>query len=162
MTPVDQAHYRLDDPLGDCLAACVASVLDLPLEAVPDVMAPLLDGTAPEGYRYTAAMNEWLISTGLWLKHRFYGRVRSRFYGRPLTWHSGYWIAATRSKAVPGGGLHSVVMFGDEVVHDPQPLARQEPYASRPYRFAGELWFEAWDPALAASGLRPGSPEEPA
>lgn len=150
MIPVDQAHYLPEDPLGDCLAACVASILELPLDQVPDTLRPVLEGTAPPGYSYLDAMWDWWVDSGIVPRWTFYGRMGPRFYAAPRHVHPGYWIAGVRSKvAQQPGSLHAIVMFNDAPAHDPQPLNRQEPHASAPYRYAAELWFEAWDPALA-------------
>jgi hypothetical protein len=49
MKPVFQSHTDLSQPeLGDCLSACVASILELPLEEVPKFCHPESDW--PQNY----------------------------------------------------------------------------------------------------------------
>lgn len=121
MTPVEQRRlWRPDDhpegpQRGDCLRACVASILELPYEAVPN-----LDGTAHQlaiwisrvmpgvqvAYRYlsdTWAQRETLDSWKKW----------------PADHHEpGYWIATVYSYRIPdveefGCGCADSVPGGD-------------------------------------------------
>src|SRR5262245_45006179 len=61
MKPVDQTVFGL--PHGNCFAACVASVIELPIEKVPNFVL--------EGDRWFDAAAEWLDERGytlLWVK----------------------------------------------------------------------------------------------
>lgn len=115
MIPIDQSRTSSKD--GNCFQACLASILELPLDVVPTqrdhrehpfdayLTGDLRGFLAPLGLGVTAitlvdgtkasALGEWNIPTG-------------------------YWIAGIRG----GGGTafgHAVVMRGRDVAHDPYP-----------------------------------------
>ena len=110
MTPVDQTIMGV--PLGDCYRACIASILDLPLDDVPNFYE--------DERGQTQAAIEWLSSRGLWLwivpnnDSVMSGRLSNDDNVMP----EGFCIANG-----PGarGCLHSVVWRHGKVVHDPSP-----------------------------------------
>lgn len=99
MRPVDQTKFGSPD--GNCFQASVASILELPLEEVPD-----FDG------------DDWYEKFTEWLKPR-------GFY--PLTFKMGEWKPPPDAYTIFGGKsprgdwLHAVVGIGGEVAHDPHP-----------------------------------------
>lgn len=77
MIPVQQriiGSGTSSKPPGDCVKCCVASILELPYEAVPHFVAyewlvvpRATDGVAsgqPEQVDYFTALNDWLRETG--------------------------------------------------------------------------------------------------
>jgi hypothetical protein len=153
---------------GDCVKCCVASVLELPYEAVPHVVAGewlvaprAADGVVagpPERVDWFSALNDWLRTEGWALRaeQRTYyktplprGPVKDTFdwyepYPAPRCWSSGqgYWIATVISENFERS-THAVVMLDGEVVHDPSTAPRRTPY-----QFVGEIHFHATDPAM--------------
>lgn len=116
MRPVDQTIF-VNDPRsipGDCLRACVASLWDLPLEAVPHFAL----------YRdWRTALIGWLDDRGaimrlVWTDRA--GDVSPRWPGQPL-------LAFGRS---PRGVSHAVVWL-DRVLHDPHPS--RDGFEGEPY-----------------------------
>lgn len=100
MKPIDQTRFGED---GNCLAACLASLLEVPLDAVPEF------GHDPAN----ACLNEWLRPLGFYAV-TLHGPQEAG--GEPW-FPAGYHIAGGQS----AGGPHAVVAFGDGVVHDPNP-----------------------------------------
>ncbi len=98
MIPVDQTVFGA--PNGDCLPACIASILELPLAEVPHFGAE----------DWFAALTAWLAPRGLY-------PVCAGVAGdwRPAGLH----ILAGKSPR--GAFLHAVVARGAEIVHDPHP-----------------------------------------
>lgn len=123
MTPVEQTLFggpEAEVP-GNCLTACVASVLELPLGDVP---------------HFVVYGDWWARFVGFMREHRLgvwdcplIGGIEPRFLqgDRPgrIVDPPGYWIAAVLSpRLVTSKGhpaLHSVVMHGAKVVWDPHP-----------------------------------------
>lgn len=105
MKPVDQEflHKPEEGSVGDCLRACLASVLELPIADVPHFAK--LYPTAPECW---CEVFDWLEDRGH--EYVYVGLInldRDRFY-----------IASGPS---PRSGRHAVVCKGSEVIHDPHP-----------------------------------------
>lgn len=97
MTPVDQRTET------DCLRACIASILSLSYEEVPDFepgqdQSARLDAWLAERSMYRAVLSAW--SWGSWVP-------------------GGYHIMA--GPAVGGALCHAVVGYRGEMVHDPHP-----------------------------------------
>ena len=115
MKPVDQTVFTV--PGGNCFSACVATLLELPLDRVPYFMG---DFDEPDGV--------WWERFARWLApHGFYPLN----FGCPPNgdWYPrGEYILSAGS---PRGDFdHSVVAIGREIVHDPHPsragLVRRE------------------------------------
>jgi hypothetical protein len=102
MIPVDQTTFGM--PHGNCLSACVASLLHLPITQVPAFCdKPDID--------WWKRLLEWLHERG------WYGlMLNPPAGGKPPR---GYHIRSGKSPR--GDFLHSVVARGDEIVHDPHP-----------------------------------------
>ena len=115
---------------GNCYQACIASILELPLEDVPD-MAPAMVET--EG---TDA--DWSVPLRLWLRGRGFGTAEWPGLGnvrmdgnRPtkdpsnaVVYTSGHrpagWSILT-GQSPRGPFLHAVVCYDGELKHDPFP-----------------------------------------
>jgi hypothetical protein len=93
MTPVDQSLLVAEHGHGDCLRACVATVLDLSLWEVPD---------------FALFGPNWMWALVMFAECDFDG---------PFD-HTGVWIANGPS---PRGVRHSVVYDDTGMVHDPHP-----------------------------------------
>lgn len=113
MKPVEQ---RGD---SDCLVACLASILDLDYEDIPQEIADhekqlnaMVDFLKPRGYLvWTFALHgdEW--------PQLMFGNERIGYHIHPI----GYWIAGVGSPRIKDGE-HAVVMRSANLVWDPHPL----------------------------------------
>lgn len=109
MTPVDQTTFgtkRWPHLPGNCLSACVASILDMPIENVPLFVekGDPVDGIWPE------RLERWLAGRGL-------GALilpKSVVLAPPL----GFYILYGRSVK---NHEHAVVAKGNSIAHDPHP-----------------------------------------
>lgn len=102
MKPVKQTQFRPEpghDDTGNCFAACVATIFELPLKDVPNFV------------RYP----DWVERLEAWCEDRGYYPVE------PYTWlpPKGYAIVTAKSPRGPFG--HSVVYFNGKLAHDPHP-----------------------------------------
>lgn len=124
--PVNQNHFGHRD--GNCFSACIASLLELPLEAVPTFY---IYGEPDD--IWTLRLDRFLEPFGLYGLHFIvdppvYEPVREGLYrlhssktpGRPLTVPPG--VLHIRAGMSPRGHSHAVLARGHEVVHDPSPL----------------------------------------
>jgi hypothetical protein len=131
-------------PRGDCFKACIASVLERPLEEVPH----FVDLESELGYYHVDLANAWLRKQGYpfeLLYHnynhgwdqpiQYYVRRKSQWrkhgFERP-----GYWLMSVKSKNFKGSD-HVVVARGDAIVWDPSPNFGKPEYDRRPYVFDG-------------------------
>ena len=95
MIPVDQSDF--DHAHGDCLTACVASILELPLYAVPRFI------DAPDSY---AALQTWLGCYGLTAVYTPVDQPE---------------VHVLIGRSPRGAHNHAVVGYGRQVIHDPHP-----------------------------------------
>jgi hypothetical protein len=113
MIPIDQT--KVGPVEGNCWAACIASILELPIEEVPNFVVEY------EG-EYLKKTEEWingLVKTRLWLKGHELGLVTVHCGNSPLGCiGTTYWIGVGKS---PRGPDHAVVYHGEDLVHDPHP-----------------------------------------
>lgn len=121
MIPADQSTFG---PFGNCFAACIASLLEVPAETVPNFMLglPSWDPNDSEAAgrwarAFLAAVNAWLAPRGLWYFELWVDGGLPR-YLTDATPTSAYWLGVG---PVEGGAYHAVVMRGAEMVHDPHP-----------------------------------------
>lgn len=186
MIPVEQPQLwrSADHPggpqRGDCLRACIASILEVDYDAIPDFGG--LSGT----------VNAWLQNTapGVTAPYRMLGDSwkEPETLDSWRTWpdrhfENGYWIATIYSHRIPdveefgcgcggdpsckwcGGrpesrsmgitwGLHAVVMFGGRLAWDPHPER-----TGKVGPFRGAMIFRLEDPAPAFRALRDGREE---
>jgi hypothetical protein len=140
------ADYTVDPPVrGNCLAACVASIFEVPL----DDLALIYDNRT---------LGFWLrgAQPALTYRHQDHGRL-----GEDLVWRAApvalgsvmpdvstlraLWIATVKSPRIEATedniGLHAVVMRGREVAWDPHP-ARSDGVGAQ----YAMTWFELIDP----------------
>jgi len=82
---------------GNCLNACIASILELPLKAVPEF-----------GEDWQGDLNDFLATKGL--RYR-----RVPMHSRPSGW-------STIEGVSPRGGLHACVALDGELAWDPHPI----------------------------------------
>lgn len=103
MKPVDQTIFAL--PLGNCLQAAIASVLELPLEAVPN---------------FNEAGDEWYPRLYDWCADHGFGVIEYdvKNDAQIVAPSAGYWIAGGLGAR---GILHAVVYENDRLAHDPHP-----------------------------------------
>jgi hypothetical protein len=100
MIPITQTIFTT--PGGNCMAACIASILELPLGMLPN----------PQG-----GNGEWYLEWQAWLRQ--YNLQILVFE------HGGEWIPTGYSilcgKSPRGDWRHAVVCFDGAMVHDPHP-----------------------------------------
>lgn len=112
---------------GDCVRACITSILGLPLDAIENVHGEnwwdrLNAETAKHGY----------VLALLWMD-----------FAPP----DGYWIASVPSLSLPAEpdgseALHAVVCKGYELVHDP----------AMKLRYSADDWTRAWNDRKVVEG----------
>lgn len=108
MIPIDQTMFGEDQ--GDCLSACLASILEIPLEDVP-YFADIEDNI--EFYK---AINAWLRPYGY-----FYLTIEPGGVEELNCWGDYYAILSGPAERPWGEPSHAVVARGGELVHDPNP-----------------------------------------
>lgn len=110
MKPIDQTTFGKGT--GNCMAACVASVLELPLDAIPDL----------RGDHQYAILSSWLMTLDLGIFSLGFAPALplADFTSRHTFWGTGFAIAGGKS---PRGDFgHAVVMrYDGKIVHDPHP-----------------------------------------
>lgn len=114
MIPVAQKnlHRPNEGVWGDCHAACIASLLEVPLEDVPN-----FGHGGPDGDEFNRRVRKYLGSHGLAMgSAAFDGTLEAVLRMMKLINPDVYYILGGRSKT---GVDHSVIAFEDEIVHDP-------------------------------------------
>lgn len=118
MIPVAQTRFGGPDApseeAGNCYAACVASILELPIDELPDATPDQAGG------------EEWQEVWGRWFRGRgliTYNLVRGEGNDAPF---AGYTIGSVASRH--GDYDHAVVCRDGEVVWDPNARNADEPY----------------------------------
>ena len=112
MIPVYQTLTVNKDGTGNCVAACLASVLERPLRELPSILPNNTDN-------FWGAWNGWLQTHDL----------RLRFHPLTLGHPSGYHFASGITDRVypechPNQGeeiMHMVVCYDGLIIHDPFP-----------------------------------------
>ena len=100
MIPITQTRTGEN---GNCVSACLASILELPLQLVPDFAAE-----TDSDDEFFAAVDKWLAGKGLCYRHWPIGGLA------PVGWHTIEGIS-------PRGGQHAVVAQNGKPVWDPHP-----------------------------------------
>lgn len=139
MRPVDQTILGRG---GDCFSACLASILEIPLDEVPHVM--IEDD-------YEGALSEFLRLFDLWSLKMDVAVCRGIELA-PVGYHV---ISGPSPRQVDGKEemWHAVVGYNGEMVHDPHPsrTGLREEVIWRVFvrRFEeGEMWRVAWRDGL--------------
>lgn len=101
MKPQDQTTFGA--PGGNCFSACIASILDMPVDKVPYFMSD-----DPLGREWIAKLANWLRPRGL------YPMILTSQANVPG-------IHVVHGDSPRGVGGHAVVGMGDMIVHDPHP-----------------------------------------
>jgi len=124
---IPQKQKVFGDGNGDCMRACIASILELPNDDnLPN----------PHDTLWMIKWNEWLSQFGISLE----------FDARRI-WRDGYWIASVESKNLEGVS-HAIVMLGDKVAFDPSTKKRYRKglnLALTDGVVNGGYWFEVVD-----------------
>lgn len=118
-----------DNKKGDCMRACLTSVLKLPnTNKLPNF-------TVGQGYQRWYAL---LWKMGMDFK-----------YDRKRIWREGYWFASIKSKNFKDVS-HMIVMFGSKVAHDPSTKKRYRTGRNLlgSNLITGGHWLEITDPHL--------------
>ena len=90
---------------GNCLSACVASILELPITAVPNFIDPRDDRDG----LWAARLDAWLAGLGWYAVH-----APGSSAGAPDEFCIAWGLSVR-------GRPHAVVAAGDRIVHDPDP-----------------------------------------
>ena len=101
MKPVYQTKFGPKE--GNCLAACVASIFHMTIEAVPDFP---VDST-------------WWEAFEAWCRTKGFIPLRVEMADHTTIDHTGISIVSGASPR--GEGYHAVVAVGGKMVHDPHP-----------------------------------------
>lgn len=102
MKPVFQTIFK--PPLGNCQQAAVASILELPLEAVPN---------------FAEAGNAWLKSYQEFLHGLGLGLISVQYSKEMFEMVQGWHIMVVKSPR--GDYAHALVAYNGEPKHDPYP-----------------------------------------
>jgi hypothetical protein len=101
-----QKQKVVSNKMGDCFSACIASLLELPLEVIPNDHSPM----------YWAVWRTWLGQFGLELNYRS---------AKGPIWADHPWIASVKSMNYPDGTTHAILMDGgSKVLFDPSTKKR--------------------------------------
>ena len=120
MKPIAQTIFTTPDQSihGNCFSACVASLLELPLDAVPTFETM--------GQRWAGVLYEFLFSQGYNFQGTFYTKSYFNWWDE-LTQHSdgvdGYYIVEGNSPRAYVLRGHAVIYRDGAVVHDPHASA---------------------------------------
>lgn len=108
------------EPPGDCWTCCLATILQLPYEDVPNEMDHWKPGMTPmQSWRpYMLEVHDWLANRGLMLVE-VHGQVL-RYSGPQKMFNRFASIAAGPSPRNPKV-LHAVVCLGNQLAFDPHP-----------------------------------------
>ena len=103
MKPIDQTLFRSGTEHGNCVPACIASILEMPLYRVPHFASAY-------GPYFIKQMREWFERQEMGLM----------YLNGCATWPAAAHSIAT-GQSPRGDFLHSVVWFGRKIAHDPHP-----------------------------------------
>ena len=118
VTQTITAHDPAAGQFGDCFRACIASILDLPIEEVPHTMA-YDEHLVEDGGQWYSHLNAWLK-----LRGKAYLSMNID-HEHPSTWFQNieHRVAVYHvlSGLGPRGHNHSVVACNGRMVWDPHP-----------------------------------------
>lgn len=110
MKPIYQTKFGSKE--GNCFQACIASILEISIEDVPDI--------DPAGKAENDQLS-WPRKLNQWLNDK-YKIQYTEFTGYPIGWgmHVGHHTIVGLSPRFQNEGLHhAVVAFNSKMVHDP-------------------------------------------
>ena len=108
MKPVYQTKFGC--PEGNCLAACLASVLEISIEEVEQEY---------DARKYSIKGPDWFYELQKWLFRRGLCVITFNYTGDSCVPVNCYHIVGGKSHSGDWG--HAVVYFGNTLVHDPNP-----------------------------------------
>ena len=113
MKPVMQEfeHNPLEGKYGDCQRACVASLLELPIESVPHLY------DAEDGAKMYAMWADWYKANGVQSVSFGFDQIPLEFM-KSVNPNIHYILGGVNRDGIG----HSVIAYNDEVVHDPSPV----------------------------------------
>lgn len=111
MIPVYQTFTVANDGCGNCFNACVASIMEMPLREVAQVL-PNFKGD------YWGEWDKWGFIHGIRIDHRGPKQVPKGF--AIASGHGGRTYPEGHEKA-GNPIMHAVVVFNGETIHDPFP-----------------------------------------
>ena len=100
MKPVNQTKLHSETVNGNCLAAALASILEIDIDDVPEF--------EDMGDNWGGELADWLDSIGFYIME----------WQEVIPDIPGYFLVCGES---PRGVLHEVVYFDGKMVHDPHP-----------------------------------------
>lgn len=102
MKPVLQTKFGKD---GNCLCACIASLLEINIESIPN----------PKHDDWQEEMNRWLIDNhGVYLL----SAILNKDAYLPSAFKNGYVIGCGKSH---NNLMHAVICYDNRIIHDPLP-----------------------------------------
>lgn len=109
MKPVTQTHVGVDNPRANCLMASIASILEIPIDSLPDI------------YEHEQRNMHWYtVLRDALLPHRLVPVIYDQNVPAfPAIAPAGYHIACGKSPRSEHD--HAVVACDGLVVHDPHP-----------------------------------------
>lgn len=125
MIKINQTRFGgLDKPIseqGNCFQACLASVLEIPLEQAFDCIP--FDSN-PKATRFE--QQHWYVAFNKWLEQFGLGSIYLEW--KPITPAVtpllGYHIAELKSSTLKNGESHCVVIHDGDLAHDPNPNSK--------------------------------------
>lgn len=117
-------------PDGNCVQACVASILELPIDAVPNFVGEKSD--------------EWYFEALKWLRPANL-QLQSWLNPEWPQWMAGGWYGIAGVKSFHGDWTHVVVARDGVIVHDPNPKNTDRPQGD--YTVLDWTIFAVTDPA---------------
>ena len=112
MIPVYQTRTVGNDGAGNCFNACVASILELPLRDVAQVL-PNFEGD------YWGEWNRWAEAHGIEINFRELGDAPPK--GFAIATGMGGRLYPEGHEKAGREIMHAVVVFNGETIHDPFP-----------------------------------------
>lgn len=107
MTPIDQTVFGFDE--GNCFAACIASILEIPLDSIPFFF---------DVDDWWSKFDSWLEAKGLDCMYYLFGPNENTL--KELSSSDTYILSGLSPRATDGQ-LHAVVAGQGKILHDPHP-----------------------------------------
>jgi hypothetical protein len=138
MVPIDQTITGPED--GNCFAACLASILELPIEQVPNI--------CHLGEDWLTDCNKWLRRFGFWMVPMLIEGVNMQTQEREPWKPEGWHIIAGDNQ---NGDRHAVVGYNGRTMFDPNPNRKGLKNITEYYVFVSRCpWTHPDESALRA------------